>query len=533
MERERRWFDGAGGGVVVLALVLLAFAVVGQAIIQVKLLELRMQVSRDRLFNYELSSRVLKARFRSMIGSGAAREDFRTEVERNVLETRILNEANPEEPEDGPIVNFGTAVINSVRLLSLRPLLALRQGQNLLVRLKYAFYLERNRRYDAAAERYTELSRDLGDSRDDTAGFVRLHLGFCEAVAGRREQALATLKRVEADFPATHYAQTAALLIEILRENERRKAEIAAGEESPLDRARKFYRAKLYREAIESYRLMETAEIPPFDEYRLSRSYEEAGRVEIAVKGYVAIVEKNADVAAVREATRRLLLLGTFHGVGADIREFAEESAERQGDDAVLQEIRTADQEVKAAVVVEEIREIQSRAQESAAGDDGLALLAREFEAEEFREIPLKEVLPEVVPEEAPQPEPKKEEPRIRLQGVLQVELVDGRRMQADSADFTADGYVDLRGRFPVRVPASVIRSIRAAWDGPVPASRAPRAQLSVRRSDGQRVSGTMVRMSETGVVISGGDDVNLNLADLRAIEVSKKTVEIAPERGR
>ncbi len=541
MEREGRWYAGASGGTLAVLIVLLLFALVGQAIIQVKLLELRVQVSRDRLFNYELSSRVLKARFRSMIGSASAREDFRTEVERNVLESRILNEANPEELETGAIVDFGTAVINSVRLLSLRPLLELRQGQTLLVRLKYAFYLERNRRYGAAAERYAQLSEDLGNSRDDTAGFVRLHHGFCEAVAGRRERALEILEGVETNFPATHYAQTAALLIRILRDNQRRRAEIVAGEDSALERARKFYRSKLYREAIDTYATILPVGVPPFDEYRLSRSYEEAGRVETAVRGYVAIVEKDEDPAAVREATRRLLLLGTFHGVGGGVRRFAEESAARQGDDAVLEEIRTADQEIKRAVVVEEIREIQSRAESGEAADAAaLAVPAREFEAEEIREIQLQEVLPEFVPEdsspEQTEPTPRRDNPQREgspdsLNGVLHVELNDGRRVKVESAAFTGDGFVELRARFPVRVPVTVVRSIRAAWDGPVPASRAPRAELILRNRDGDRISGGIVTLSETGAVVSGsGRNVRLDLADVQAIEVS---MEEAPERGR
>ncbi len=276
---------GGGRNLIYILVVLLLFALVSQAIISVKLLELRVQVSHDRLFNYELSSRVLKARFRQMIVSQGddSTDRFKNEIKRNLLESTIMNEVNPQALEAGTLETVGMAVINSVRLLSLKPLLELRENQKILTRIKYAFFMERNRRYDVAVERYAELAPLLQEG-GEMAGFVSLHHGFCLAITGKIEPALEILEDTRDRFPGTHYADTAILLINILREGERRREIIESEGLSDLERARALFREALYSDALELFQSIGEPRLAPYDRYRLNRSLEETGQIKPAIQ---------------------------------------------------------------------------------------------------------------------------------------------------------------------------------------------------------------------------------------------------------
>ena len=134
-----------------MVLVLILILVVStQAIIQAKLFELKVTVSRDRLMNFELSSKVLRQRFKEKLEN---QDDYRSEIKRNVLEASILNESSPKELDTSYLDSVGIAFVNSVRLMSLKPLLQIQRDRELLLLVKYAFYLERSNSLKPAAEK--------------------------------------------------------------------------------------------------------------------------------------------------------------------------------------------------------------------------------------------------------------------------------------------------------------------------------------------------------------------------------------------
>ncbi len=463
---------GGGRNIVYILVVLLLFALVSQAIISVKLLELRVQVSHDRLFNYELSSRVLKARFRQMIASqNETRNDsFKNEIKRNLLESTIMNEVNPQALEGGALETVGMAVINSVRLLSLKPLLELRENQETLTRIKYAFFMERNRRYDVAVERYAELEERLGDS-GEMAGFVSLHHGFCLAITGENEAALTKLESTRDTFPGTHYAETAILLINILLEGERRREIIESEGLSDLERARALFREALWSDALELFQKIGEQNLAPYDRYRLNRSLEETGQIKPAIQGYIAIVSARRDAAAVREANRRLLLLGTFNGAGARVREYAESNAAELGDETALVEIKEAAEELREAVVIEEIKTAAESGEET-----GLEDLAKQLEENIVLDAPLQQMARPLIPGPGTPPGGQARgayripdlsalaldlpaRVQIETSGRLMIEFRDGRRIRARSVDFQG-AELAIQGDFPSRVPASVVRRV-------------------------------------------------------------------------
>ncbi|MEQ9366748.1 MAG: hypothetical protein RIF32_21090 [Leptospirales bacterium] len=463
---------GGGRNIIYILVVLLLFALVSQAIISVKLLELRVQVSHDRLFNYELSSRVLKARFRQMIASqNESRNDsFKNEIKRNLLESTIMNEVNPQAFESGALESVGMAVINSVRLLSLRPLLELRENQATLTRIKYAFFMERNRRYDVAVQRYAELEDRL-DNAGEMAGFVALHHGFCLAITGETDAALTKLESTRDTFPGTHYAETAILLINILLEGERRREIIESEGLSDLERARALFGEALWSDALELFQKIGEQKLAPYDRYRLNRALEETGQIKPAIQGYIAIVSARRDPAAVREANRRLLLLGTFNGAGARVREYAESNAAELGDETALVEIKEAAAELRAAVVIEEIKTAAESGE-----DSGLVDLAQQLEENIVLDAPLQQMSRPLIPGPGQPPGGVARQTyrvpdlsslalglpaRVQIEdsGRLMVEFRDGRRIRARSVAFVG-GEVEIEGEFPARVPATVVRRV-------------------------------------------------------------------------
>ncbi|MCE9499536.1 MAG: hypothetical protein K8R21_03405, partial [Leptospira sp.] len=64
------------------------FAFVSQAILSIKMLEFRNQLTKSQIMNYEFSSKALREKFKEMLGHT---EDIKAEIQANVLESSILN----------------------------------------------------------------------------------------------------------------------------------------------------------------------------------------------------------------------------------------------------------------------------------------------------------------------------------------------------------------------------------------------------------------------------------------------------------
>jgi tetratricopeptide (TPR) repeat protein len=420
-----------------------------------------------------------------------------------------MNEVNPEALDSGIVESVGMAVINSVRLLSLKPLLELRENQATLTRIKYAFFMERNRRYDVAIERYKELAARLGD-QGEMAGFVALHQGFCLAIVGRTAEALDQLEATRDGYPGTHYAETAILLINILLEGERRREDIEQEGLSDLDRARALFREALYSEALRIFQDIGEQKLAPIDRYRLNRSLEETGRIKGAIRGYIAIVNARRDATAVRESNRRLLLLGTFNGAGTRVREYAESNAAELGDDTALEQIQEAAEEMRAAVVIEEIKNASGADQ-----DPGMRELAKQLEENIVLDVSLQQMARPLIPAAGSAPkvaadyrppdlqalylEPPSRPP-IDESGRLIVEFRDGRRIRARALNLRGN-QVEIEGDFSARVPVTVVRKVGVF-------ERTGADRIALRINGGERETAVRIEFlaNEAVLLIYGSD---------------------------
>ena len=206
-------------------LIVAGFSAFSRVIVQVKTLQLRQQLSRQRLLNYELSSEILRTRFRTAYRNN---RDFAREIRLNVLESGVMNESSDLLRVSPNVTErLGMYAVNAVRLLNFKPVLYLNQNAEALLLAQYAFLMERKKRFKEAVGVYARLEQRLSDSQADDHAFVLLHYGYCLAVLGQTKPALEKLDAVKRWYPDTHFEESARVLSLVIRENTRRKRAIA------------------------------------------------------------------------------------------------------------------------------------------------------------------------------------------------------------------------------------------------------------------------------------------------------------------
>ncbi len=430
-------------------LLLAAFALIGQAIIQVKYLELRLQLQRERLLNLELSSEALRLRSRQL---AFGRPDYQSEIRQGALESALLNEAGGAVEVD--LVHlFGVGVISVARALVWKPALKLLADRETTLLLRYAFYLERNRRYDAAIAGYRRLLESTGAARGDVPAFAHLHLGYCLAATGDVVRARTHLFLVQQNYPGTHFANAAAEILASLAEGEQRAMIASRGAETAIELARRLFQSGQCAPALRAF--ADATELGAMDRYRRALCLEETGRVTEAIAEHRRVSAQAADGEAARLANRRLMIIGAFYDGGPSLQKEAEQRAVNLGDAVAAAEIRSTAQSRRQATVLREVQE----------ADDDIGSLQQDLLSQlkvEIGETTLQAIAPPApTPAATPASEPEiaaevsdqrneppadggpatttpsvaaLQLPEIRsavVIGAMQISLRDGRRLQA------------------------------------------------------------------------------------------------------
>ncbi len=365
---------------IILFIVILLLLLTTQGIVQAKLYQLKVSVSQDRLMNFEISSEALRSRFREIFKNP---DDYKSEIKRNVVESGILNNVDPSDLEANIVVRFGVAFSNSVRLMSLKPILRLSQDRKIILLVKYAFFMERNRKMDIAAKKYQEaLALIQKGEKSNMMGFALLHSGYSYAVIGERKKAIVLLQKTVDDMPGTHFAQTAVILLNILLENEKTESHILTQKTSTIDKARALFKSGIYDKSCNFYD--QSAGLTVDDIYKKGRCREEIGKRKEAIQIYSELANKSGQVAL--QANRRLLILSKFYSAGKDIEKQAEKNAKRLLDKNVVNEINSAAKEQKKSLVVREIisnlKDIQVKQDNKQDIDDQEKILIKEIGTE-------------------------------------------------------------------------------------------------------------------------------------------------------
>ena len=323
-----------GAKIGVTLLILAVFFIFTRATVQVRSYQLKLELARKNLLNYELSSRLLQKRLRQAMNG-----NFQEEVRLNVLETEVLNfPADTSLVEPSLNERTGLLLVNLVRLMSFKKAIRINEKKERLWGLQSAFFLERNRRYDLARARYDWLENVFRTEGGDTFAFVLLHGSYCRGITGDFQGAADRLILLRERFPGTHFDESAAALLLVLSERTRRRAEIETVYADARQRARVYYNAGLYFLAAEAFRAI--LALSSDEKMMYARSLEETGDIERSTEIYREL-STSGDADLQKTAVRRLLLAGNFYGAGTEIRQYASEEAKKLRDEEAIGAMQT------------------------------------------------------------------------------------------------------------------------------------------------------------------------------------------------
>ena len=338
-----------------IVLLVISFWFSTQAVVGTKFLELQIHIEKDVLQNFELSSRLLELKFKEMVTQN---NNIKSEIEQYVLAVTVLNELDVGDIEVSWLHHGGIQIINSVRLLSLKPLIDFWRERELFLILKYAFYLERNRRIPAALKEYERFIENSSDKRSNSVAFAMLHQGYCHALLNHMNASLEKTSFVIDNFSGSHYSRTARTLRKLLLERKKRRQIIEARHQGLIGKATAYFEAGDYYIAKQLYESMGALTVA-IDMYRYARVNEEIGKIKEAVQGYKNVIEKKSNSKAAVLSNRRLLLIGNLYGGGKEIREYAEKKAIQLRDKELAVEIKTIMANLPEATVVKESSRIK------------------------------------------------------------------------------------------------------------------------------------------------------------------------------
>ncbi len=329
-----------------------------QSIVGSKLLELQVYIEKDEVQNFELASQLLERQFRKLISRKNSNTKVKTEVEEYVLSSSVLNHVESDVLNVSLGNHFGLVLVNSVRFLSFKPLLNLWKERELLVLLKYAFYLERNRQFSRAVSEYDLFIKNSPNKKNSSIAFALLHQIYCNALLGNTAQSLKMASSVIENFPGTHYATTATGLKRIIALRRSQTAQIQKNYQKPVSRAKVLYETNDFFAAKKVYEKLPRLTVP-IEIFRYARVKEEIGDRKDAIKDYQRIVENGGASDVAKMANRRLLLIGNLYGGGKRVKEYANRKAAQLGDVVLADTIKQVSIRLPESAVARESLHIQ------------------------------------------------------------------------------------------------------------------------------------------------------------------------------
>lgn len=451
------------------------FALASQSIVSVKLQELRFGILRDQLMNYELSSQTLRERLKQMFLS---KDDYMSEVKVNILESGIMNsETEGLDLKMSWHDRFGLYVINSVRFLNFKPALELEEQQKTIIRLQFAFYMERTRKYPIASKKYQELEDSITSSLSDEMAFTLLHHGYCLVMMGEREKAFLKLTKAIDLFPGTHYAENASLLISFLEEGEKKKKELKSEKKSPEELAYSLFQSGDYEETLKT--LESLPNLTKDQSYIKARAMEELGKTSNAVKEYIQLVKQKQNKEVAIRANRRLLLIGNFYQENKSLVAFSKEEANKLGDSKAAENIEEGKSLVLKPVIIEKVLKAETTSNLSEEDTKELnqikenireSLEDSKLETTKLAAVVSEEKIPLVIEtKEDSSPVLEKTTPLVVKKTIpqeplkLKVKLRDGREVICDEVKIEGNLATLQLGSFGLNLPYDLVVSVQVS----------------------------------------------------------------------
>ncbi len=454
------------------------FFISSNSIVSIKIQELRFYLAKEQLLNYELSSKVLKEKIRQMMLN---RDDYTNEIKNNILESNIMNsQTGLGDPKLNLSDSYGLLLVNFVRFVSLKPPLNLVEDQGDMIKIQFAFFMERTRKFPVAVKKYSELSEKLGEVETNENGFIMLHHGFCLAMMGETEAAIVKLIATERVFAGTHFAENARVLINVLLEGVRKKEAITSKATTVEEKAALLYDNGNYKETLDELNRIENRSTD--QNYMRARSFEELGQTTNAVTEYVKLVEQKGDSEIAKKANRRLLLIGNIYENDKNLAEYSKKQAETLGDTEVVKQVESGANLVAKSVVIEKLTQEAKSSDQSGIDPKEIEELKKEFQTIKIEEEKQrKETTDKVIPI-APTEE------TIVENLLMQFNLLDGRTLKSKKA-VLHDGKMELFSDvFNVTIPFEVISEIQF-----VVFPKNPNSKINVQKKNGKIYGATKI----------------------------------------
>ncbi len=292
---------------------------------------LRLSILRQGLLNHELASSLLERRLWAIQSDAALNAELRNFVAESTVFSagRTSIRASVEE-------RLGIPVVNAVRILGLKPLLGIDADRTRLEEMQSAFLLERTKRVREAEKIYAGLQGEFSRGSEDRA-FILLHRSYCLLLLGRTEEAQTQAGTLIDEQPGTHYARSAAVLLNFLS-RQQELVRIAGQSTDQAEKGRFYFLGGAFGRSAEEY--SRAAGLAVEDRLRYARALEETGQVKDASRLLEEVARDPSPSA--RSANERLLLIGHFLGGGEEIRRSAVERAERLGQNDLVGRVESA-----------------------------------------------------------------------------------------------------------------------------------------------------------------------------------------------
>lgn len=440
--------------------ILVFFFVSSRSIVNVKIQELRFQLTKEQLLNFELSSKVLKEKIRQM---RLDKDDYSKEIKMNILESNVMNaQLGSSNTELSLAEKFGLAIVNFVRIVSGKSRLTLEEDQKDMMKIQFTFYLERTRKFGTAVKKYDELETSISNKDSNEMGFVMLHNGFATAMTGDINLAISKLRKTEDKFSGTHFADNARILIAVLLEGNKKNLDIESAFSNSTDKANAYYELGQYKETLKELDKIENRTAD--QNYLHARSLEEVGQTSKAISEYLTLVEnKTITQEVAKKANRRLLMIGSIYEKNKDLTDYSKSKAEKLGDKEIVEKVEEGSKLILDSLIVEKLSKSES------AGNDKEAIkefeeLKKELETikvvekEERKETTTKiEKEVAVIRKEESLPKEEFDEP-VNLK--MKILFNDGRELIGKELIFEVDKIKIISGVFSSEVPHTQIREI-------------------------------------------------------------------------
>lgn len=471
-----------------------SFGFMSWSIIRIKLKELKYFVIKDQLLNLRLSSEVLRDKFKQLL---LYKENYKKELEISLKDSNIMNSESKLEIKLDNWDYSGLYIVNGVRRLSFKPPLTFVEDKELLVKLQYAFYFERLHKYPKAARKYRELEAIFEESKSEELGFILLHEGFCLALMEETEKALKRLEETEERFPGTHYATSARVLIELLRQGKRKKAEIKKEALSPEQKIVQLYNNGFYKDALAELKKLKPSQITRPLAYIRGRSFEETGQIPVAIKEYLELVVQTEHPDVAKKANRRLVMISNIYQKNKKLADYSKNKAEELGDEDMVKTVETTKKQLVPIKVLKEIKKIAKNDEE----------LQKELEDDQVVDDgSVDESVDEIIEEKVE--EAKLKEYIIDLNSFkMKIILADDRSIEGNTMNYNASMVSVKAGNFKINVKEYMISEISVFRDVNQKAPPRTNPFMTIIFKNGDKKRATRLKIKDDSIIILGEEN--------------------------